>query len=465
MSTALLGRHLPSDEVCFGERGSRVRAQLMAYAGNIAQALAGLQPGERVVLACRDRYCFAASLLACLAQGRVVLLPENAQKEALSSLRQRMPVGAVLTDQADVPGLDVRALEDPEARSDADFVCGLGPNDVAFVAFTSGSTGEPQPHEKSLGQLTIEAENHVHELGLARARVVSAVPAHHIYGLLFGMLAPLLGGGSVVRENALFPEAIGDLISRHRASVLVAVPAHLSVLAQLPVQEWPTLTRIFSSAGPLPPSTAATLRARGLCVVEILGSTETGGIAHRSADGSPFLTLSPVEASVDEDGVLYVSSPWLAPWGSRVVRTAERAELVSSGFRHLGRVDSVVKVGGRRVDLQDVEAQLCRTPAVRQHVCSRWMVALRAAWRCGPWWRGQVSPSKPCAEASRGALSPSPGRGAIAWYPSCRGARRARCGVRTSCVCLPKQSPLRSPSSCWWTPPGSTRKRPARKDR
>jgi len=364
MSTALLGRHLPSDEVCFGERGSRVRAQLMAYAGNIAQALAGLQPGERVVLACRDRYCFAASLLACLAQGRVVLLPENAQKEALSSLRQRMPVGAVLTDQADVPGLDVRALEDPEARSDADFVCGLGPNDVAFVAFTSGSTGEPQPHEKSLGQLTIEAENHVHELGLARARVVSAVPAHHIYGLLFGMLAPLLGGGSVVRENALFPEAIGDLISRHRASVLVAVPAHLSVLAQLPVQEWPTLTRIFSSAGPLPPSTAATLRARGLCVVEILGSTETGGIAHRSADGSPFLTLSPVEASVDEDGVLYVSSPWLAPWGSRVVRTAERAELVSGGFRHLGRVDSVVKVGGRRVDLQDVEAQLCRTAGV-----------------------------------------------------------------------------------------------------
>jgi acyl-coenzyme A synthetase/AMP-(fatty) acid ligase len=374
MSTELLSQHAPGAPVVFGERGERTCAQLLALADGIRREMRGLHEGQRVVVVCRDRYFFLASMLACLAAGRPMLLPDSATPGVLESLRQRHPVGAVLSDGDEPGAIDVRALERLEAESRTPFTSALALDDVAFVAFTSGSTGEPTPHEKTLGQLVYEAASHVRAFGLGGARFVSAVPAQHIYGLLFTIMAPLLGGGSVVRETALFPAALAELITRHRAAVLVAVPAHLSGLAQLPGPLPESLTRIFSSAGPLPPATAAELRAKGTEVSEILGSTETGGIAHRSADGAPFTPLPGVDVSTDEEGVLHVSAPWLAPAAlapgtraaarARTVRTADRVELVPGGFRHLGRADTVVKVGGRRVDLQDVEAQLGRVPGV-----------------------------------------------------------------------------------------------------
>jgi acyl-coenzyme A synthetase/AMP-(fatty) acid ligase len=372
MSTELLSQHAPRAPVVFGERGERSCAQLLAFAESIKAELCDLREGQRVVVVCHDRYFFVAAMLACLAAGRPMLLPDSATPGLLESLRQRHPVGAVLSDGDDAGAIDVRALERPEAESRAPFASALGLDDVAFVAFTSGSTGEPTPHEKTLGQLVYEAASHVRAFDLGGARFVSAVPAQHIYGLLFTVLAPLLGGGSVVRETALFPAALAELITRHRADVLVAVPAHLSGFAQLPGPLPASLTRIFSSAGPLPPATAAELRAKGTAVSEILGSTETGGIAHRSADGAPFTPLVGVEVSTDDEGVLHVAAPWLAPTApgpaaaarARTVRTADRVELVPGGFRHLGRADTVVKVGGRRVDLQDVEAQLGRVPGV-----------------------------------------------------------------------------------------------------
>lgn len=363
--SALLARHAPDDEVCFGEGGARTAAQLAAYARTIVRALPQAEPGSRVVLACSDRYRFSASLAAIWSRGFVAELPSNGQPATVHALLRGGGAAALLHDRDEPLGLDVRLLEPLEGRAELPIEIALGPNSTALIAYTSGSTGAPTPHEKSLGQLLREPEAHIGGFDLARRRVVAAVPPYHIYGLLFGVLVPLLGGGSTSRSAPLLPGELLRAICDARAEVLVAVPPHLRALAESQPSTLPRLHRVFSSAAPLPAEVSEALAARGMVVTEILGSTETGGIAYRDDAEAPWHPLPSVRVSVSEDARLTVDSPWLAPNGERPFRTADRVVRLGTGFRHLGRTDAVVKLAGRRVDLGDVEARLKAQPGVR----------------------------------------------------------------------------------------------------
>jgi acyl-coenzyme A synthetase/AMP-(fatty) acid ligase len=348
----LLGRHAPADAVCFGGEGSRDAAQLAGYAHAIARALPSGEPGSRVVLACIDRYRFSASLLAIWLRGYVAELPANGQTGTVQALAASAL--SLLHDRLG-SGIDVRTLEDGARES---LALAFAEEATALVAYTSGSTGQPSAHPKTFRQLLSEPEAHVLGFDLARERIVSAVPPFHIYGLLFGVLVPLLGGGSMSREAPLQPAEVIRALAGAR--VLIAVPPHLAALATYRANEWPAMKRVFSSAAPLAPEISRALGSRGWRVTEVLGSTETGGIAHRSAPDAVWEPLRGVRISVDSEQRLSVD----APWCGRVL-THDRVELVEQGFRHLGRSDAVVKIGGRRIDLGEVEARLKQCTGVR----------------------------------------------------------------------------------------------------
>jgi acyl-coenzyme A synthetase/AMP-(fatty) acid ligase len=361
----LLGRHAPDDLVCFGTGGERTAAQLAAFARSIARALPDAGPGARVVLACGDRYRFSAALAASWLRGYVAVLPPNGQPATVHALVESERAVALLHDRDEQQGLDVRTLESHDARDELPIELALQPHDIAVVAYTSGSTGVPMAHPKALVQLLREPEAHVVGFDLARRRVVAAVPPYHIYGLLFGVLVPLLGGGSTSRNAPLLPAELLREIESGHADVLIAVPPHLRALAELQREAWPRLHRVFSSAAPLPAQVSDALRGRGVVVTEVLGSTETGGIAFREAASAPWTPLPSVRTAIADDGLLSVDSPWLAPQAERPLATADRVEAVPGGFRHLGRSDAVVKVGGRRIDTGDVEARIKAYPGVR----------------------------------------------------------------------------------------------------
>jgi 4-coumarate--CoA ligase (photoactive yellow protein activation family) len=372
MLPELLGAHAASDLVCFGRRGPRGAGQLLAFAARIAAQLperesdprAAHEPPARVVIACRDRYYFMAAWLAALQRGVEVWLPANGQPETVLGLGRSERVAALLHDQPGQPGIDVSVLERPDEQSAARFQL-PGAREPSIVLFTSGSTGAPQAHHKSLGQLLREAHAHLGEFGLRGRRCAASVPPHHIYGLLFSVCVPLLGGGSALRDTPLFPRELCAEMVRFGADVMISVPPQLFALAQDTALALPLLHRVFSSAGPLAAEVHAALNARGLPVTEILGSTETGGIAFRERPEAPWRPLPQVRTSIDADSVLSVDSPWLADAAPRPLRTADRAERVGEGFRYLGRADAVAKIGGRRVDLGDVEACLRAQPGVR----------------------------------------------------------------------------------------------------
>jgi acyl-coenzyme A synthetase/AMP-(fatty) acid ligase/3-hydroxymyristoyl/3-hydroxydecanoyl-(acyl carrier protein) dehydratase len=411
----ILAHHEPDSIVAFGAAGERTAERLRSDVARVAAVLpdtAHDDPREILCVA-GDRYHFAVALLAAWQRGHRVALPPNAQPELLREMADDPAISLVIHDTdepAGSAGLDLRPLLAEESRATPAERLELSPLPALrklVTVWTSGSTGEHQRHSKTAGQLFAEALILAEHFGLAgaelggqgagRVRVVGTVPSHHIYGLLFTVLVPLVSGGSFSRETPLHAGVVRATLLETHADVLVSVPAHLRALKILDVGQLPPLTRVFSSGAPLPPDTAKLLRARfGLAVTEVLGSTETGGIASRvsgpeidQADTEGMLArvwtpLPHVRIDVDRQGRLIVDSPFLPPEGPHPWPTADRIELVNhvvgAGapcFRHLGRIDGVVKIGGKRVSLAEIERRLLEIPGVED--AAVWVVEVGGA--------------------------------------------------------------------------------------
>jgi acyl-coenzyme A synthetase/AMP-(fatty) acid ligase len=407
----ILAHHEPESPVAFGQAGERSAERLRTDVARVAAVLPESTHDEPREILCvaTDRYHFTVALLAAWQRGHRVALPPNAQPELLRSLADDPAISLVIHDTDEMTGLDLRPLLTEDARATPANPLALAPLPAArrlVTVWTSGSTGEHQRHPKTAGQLFAEALVLAERFGLAAGagvRVVATVPSHHIYGLLFSVLVPLVSGGSFLRETPLHAGVVRAALEETRADVLVSVPAHLRALRILDPGQLPPLSRVFSSGAPLPPDTARMLYERfRWAVTEVLGSTETGGIASRvcgpehsapvsfagapvgfagapvgfagapvgfASEARPWLPLPHVQIDVDGEGRLLVDSPFLPPDGLRPWRTADRIELVGSlvepvGFHHLGRVDGVVKVGGKRVALAEIERRLLEIPGV-----------------------------------------------------------------------------------------------------
>jgi acyl-coenzyme A synthetase/AMP-(fatty) acid ligase/3-hydroxymyristoyl/3-hydroxydecanoyl-(acyl carrier protein) dehydratase len=247
------------------------------------------------------------------------------------------------------------------------------PADRTIVTvYTSGSTGEHVACRKSAGQLLGEAQLLVTLFGMGPGtRLLATVPPYHIYGLLFGLLVPMMGGGAFVRGTPHHAETIAAEAARHGANVLCSVPAHLRGLSALSPGALRGLGRIVSSGAPLDERTASEVAAlTGTPVTEVLGSSETGGIAWRTSGSGPAWRPFPnVRVRADEEGLMLVESPFVssAPSSSPPVhRGADRIRALPDGrFELLGRADGVVKIGGSRISIAEVERLLREVPGVR----------------------------------------------------------------------------------------------------
>ena len=359
-----IATHRPDELVAVGDGEPRTAAHLEADAGRVAAALAHLPAGEVVVL-CADRYRFAAAMLGAWAAGHLVRLPPSVQPETVREVAALPGIRAVLHDRDGAPdGVDVRGLLERAAPASP-----LPPLDLErplLVAMTSGSTGARQTWPKTGRQLLDESDVSARLFPSWRgSRVLATVPAHHVYGLQFGLLVPLRAGAAVVRSCALHAEEVHSAIQRHGVSVLVSVPAHLASLAA--AERAPRLEAVYSAGAPLPAATAAALRDRlGWPAIEVYGSTEAGAIGWRPAGEPAWRVFPGVTVSAGEDGGLLVDSPWLDAAVTRPFPVADRVELrPGGGFVLLGRTDGVAKVAGKRVSLREVEERLLGLPGVR----------------------------------------------------------------------------------------------------
>jgi acyl-coenzyme A synthetase/AMP-(fatty) acid ligase len=338
--------------------------QLLADAAVLARALPA---GAEMMVACADRYLCAVALLAVWHGGRAAALPPNSRQETIDRLCAERGIPLVLHDGGGqgALGLDVRTVL-PSTTAAPPVTLEFEPERPLVCVYTSGSTGAHVACPKTAAQLLGEAALLVRLWDLGPGtRVLATVPPHHLYGLLFGVLVPLMGGGGFVRTTPLHAETIAAQARDHQANVLISVPAHLHAVATLAAGALSTVARIFSSGAPLDPATAAAVTSRtGRPVTEVLGSSETGGIAWRDSGGDATWTPFPgITVTEDpDDGTMRLRSPFAA---SGVSAGADRIRAHADGrFELLGRADGVIKIGGTRVAVAEIERLLREVPGV-----------------------------------------------------------------------------------------------------
>ena len=377
--TAVLWDARRSQPLAFGGSGDRHLEHFQQDVAAVRHHLRHTYPAATcLLLACpNDRYAFAVALFAAWSLGIRVALPPNTRPQTLREVFQAAGADAFLHDLASEEGVDVRTwMIADTAHTDASAHAPLtpqdlyawAPEDVIATLFSSGtSSGVPQAAPKTIAQLLGEAQMLAKTLFPARATVVSTVEPTHIYGLLYSVLAPLYAGGSFGRETPFFPQSVAGDVAQVHADVLVSVPVHLAAFESVKPADFASLQRLISSTAPLRSEVAQTLHQRfGLNITEVLGSSETGGMAVREFPTTHAWTPLPTVAlRADDDGRLWVDSPYLSHDLERPYKSEEYVEFDGDSFVHKGRFDRVVKIGGRRVSLPDMEACALRLADVQ----------------------------------------------------------------------------------------------------
>lgn len=314
---------------------------------------------SRLAVHLDDAAQLAVALLGAWRAGVQVLLPADLQPATRE--RWNAEVDLWLSDQpGDLMPSDLAGPALPAGDLDLE--------QCRISLCTSGSSGEPKRIDKQLRQLANEvtALERLWGSALGDAWIIGSVATQHIYGLLFRVLWPLCAGRGFERRQLPFPEDLQRASREHPSFAWVASPALLKRMGDN--LDWPALRqvrKVFSSGGELPALAAERLQqCLGQWPTEILGSSETGGIAWRQGEAlwQPF---ADVRLSQDEHGALRIASSYL-PAG-HVEQSADAAEFAENGrFRLLGRLDRIVKLEEKRISLPMLEQALCSHPWVAE---------------------------------------------------------------------------------------------------
>lgn len=316
-----------------------------------AQATGSRDPA---FLYCEDGANFLAGLIGLLSAGRPVMLPGHTASGYLAEIGVRPQT--LFTDMPELSSAHAPISVTPEATAN---IASIDlPDDASDIGFfTSGTTGDAKPCLKRVSQLRAEVETHLQLWGAPEGLVLGTVSHQHIYGMLFRLLWPLAAMRPFKAECLEVWEAVDHFFET--SAVLISSPAHLSRIPHA-FHLKHKASAIFSSGGPLSLAAAKeSHQALGCWPIEVLGSTETGGVAWRRQNETPALwqALPGIEITSDEEGALAIRSPFTGT--SDLVRMGDEVIVAPDGrFELRPRLDRIVKIEGKRVALQRVEAAI-----------------------------------------------------------------------------------------------------------
>jgi amino acid adenylation domain-containing protein len=383
-------------------------------------AAAGVASGHRVALVMGRSVDIMPAILGCLRIGAAYVPADHRMPEArIASVMADCIPAAVITDEAhsgkvvsalgtaglSIPFLSVEE-EDREAGGAPDVDdAGAGGSDLAYIMYTSGSTGSP----KGVMITHANVDNYLRWM----VDNFSLVPGDRILGTApfssdmstFDIYAALGSGGCLYVASemmTLFPPLLVKYMEKNEVTVWKGVSSLLMYMRRAGVVTeggMPSLTRVMFAGEVLPlPVLADWMKALpGVSFYNCYGPTEATGVSMchlvqaapgdensriplglpcKEGTGAAILAGSGEIAEGEREGELGLFGPCLSPgyWNNPeltrerfishpgkgvVYRTGDRVLLNGSGhYEFLGRTDHQVKIMGYRVELGDIESCL-----------------------------------------------------------------------------------------------------------
>lgn len=356
----------------------RTYRDVYAIAGYFQQQVFSPDTEESICFCVNDRALMAGALLAALTRPVILVIPHSGSVSELERMHQVHAFSkAIVGDPAAALPRDVKPviLDRDLIRSDQnklDRSPARHPDTVFVKLFTGGSTRTPRIWSKTIRNLLAEA---IYQADKLKARpddrFAATVPPNHIYGLLFSVLAPFVAAASVMDDELTYPHEIQNAVKQNRATILVSTPLHYKMLANM---EFTTgsLRCALSSAARLDAADSRLFYQKtGLGITEIFGSTETGGIASRlCGDSQPNFTPFDCLDWKIVDYLLAIRSDFISPElpvdREGFFITNDQAVIIGPNeFELTGRADRIIKVGGNRVDLDEIKSAITGLPGVR----------------------------------------------------------------------------------------------------
>ena len=408
-----------------GEREWTYR-ELNARANRLARALLarGLRREDVVAVVTERTLDWMAAVLAVFKAGGVYLpIEPHFPADRIAATLSRAGCELVLTEPGStstlqaaldsLPGVQAFLAGDAYQQDHADGDLGIpvAPDQLAYIFFTSGSTGEPKgamcEHAGMLNHLYAKLD----DLQIGDSQVVAQTAPQCFDISVWQLVSALLAGGQTLlvgQDVILDAERFVDTIARGRVNVLQVVPSYLeavlSYLEQHP-RELPDLRYVSVTGEALKKELTERWFASqpAIRLVNAYGLTETSDDTnHEVMAGVPDTERVPLGRPVSNVHV-YVLDEQLSPVplgapgaiafsgvcvGRGYVNDPERTRQAFLPDPHrdgerlylggdygrwrpdgklefLGRMDTQVKISGFRIEIGEVENTLLRVPGVR----------------------------------------------------------------------------------------------------
>jgi len=279
-------------------------------------------------------------------------------------------------------------------------------DEVALLAYTSGTTGHPKGAMLTHGNLLFNAQLCRDWLGLdGRDRILGIAPLFHITGIVIHIGLALSMGGALVLSHRFHPEVMLDAMLQYRPTFSIG-----AITAFVALMNAPSATRghfssfriICSGGAPIPPALIERFEAfSGHYLYNVFGMTETAAPTHMVPLGARapvdpasgalsvgvpvFNTRVRIVDDVGQDlpageaGEIVDSGPqlmqgyWNMPEATAAampdgwLRTGDIGVMDAEGWFYLvDRKKDMINAGGYKVWPREVEDALYLHPAVRE---------------------------------------------------------------------------------------------------